>query len=160
MWLIHLYIIFNAWNWQPTNHIKQLCSTIITFQLMNLWCGDLWSPWKFSPDNVCFQRRNPVPLEDLQSLLWRTEPPAAAQRGVYSYRSTCQWSEDSGFCPVPLSPISPSRKRTSWSLRACSIFFGDCGDQSGSRCRMTTSEFDRRPPPRLGTRVATWTVRG
>lgn len=55
---------------------------------------------------------------------------------------------------------SPNRKRGSWSLRACLISFGACGDQSGFRCRMTTSESDRPPPPRPGTRVAIWTVKG
>lgn len=56
--------------------------------------------------------------------------------------------------------IPSDRKRGSWSLRACSISSGACGDQSGFRCRMTTSESDHPPRPRPGTQVAIWTVKG
>lgn len=56
--------------------------------------------------------------------------------------------------------VSSNRKKRNWLLRACWISFGASGDQSGYRCRMTTSESGRPPPPRLGTRVAIWTVKG
>lgn len=52
-----------------------------------------------------------------------------------------------------------NRKRGSWSSRACWISSGAYGDQSGCRCRMTTSVSGRHPPLRPGTQVAIWTVK-
>lgn len=52
------------------------------------------------------------------------------------------------------------RKRGSCSSRACWIFSGAYDDQSGCRCRMTTSVSGHHPPLRPGTQVAIWTVKG
>lgn len=53
-----------------------------------------------------------------------------------------------------------NRKRGSWSSRACWISSGAYDDQSGCRCRMTTSVSGHHPPLRPGTQVAIWTVKG
>lgn len=53
-----------------------------------------------------------------------------------------------------------NRKRGSWSSRACWISSGVFDDQSGFRCRTTTSVSVHRPPLRPGTRVVIWTVKG
>lgn len=88
------------------------------------------------------------------AVIWNLIYPvhyAASQRG-----NRCAWC----MCVHWKKLLCPNRKRGSWSLRAYWISSGACGDQSGFRCKMTTSVSVHHPLLHPGTRVAIWTVKG
>ena len=111
---------------------------------------------------LCLQGNRPLPSEDVQSLLWRTKSTAPTQRSEYIYICVCVCVFVSlCLCAlIPASLLCPIRKRRSWLSRACWISVGACVDQSGFRCRMTTSESDHPPPPHPGILGVIWTVKG
>lgn len=79
---------------------------------------------------------------------------------VYSSGSCLLSSASQRANPHALPSLGFNRKRGSSSSRACWISSGAYDDQSGCRCRMTTSGSGRHPPLRPGTQVAIWTVKG